>query len=160
MWNINAHCILGYRRKMSEIIQLTRYENNERLGRDCLFDQNDHWNSSLSKNRPNCVFIGSFSINEVAVFGCVNDFINVSIGTQNIVIIFICISIFAKYGSLYSKYVHIMRRSTTDTSHSWAVCVCVCVCVCVGGGGGGGEREIQRYIRQPGYIAGLIYGHR
>ena len=41
MWNINAHCILGYRRKMSEIIQLIRYENNERLGSNCLSDQND-----------------------------------------------------------------------------------------------------------------------
>ena len=58
---------------MSEIIQLIRYENNERLGSDCLSDQNDHWNSNLSKNRPNCVFISSFSINDIAVFGCVID---------------------------------------------------------------------------------------
>ena len=34
MQNINAHCILGYKRKMSEIIQLIIYENNERLGSD------------------------------------------------------------------------------------------------------------------------------
>ena len=73
MQNINAHCILGYRRKMNEIIQLIRYENNESLGSDCLSDQNDHWNSNLSKNRPTCVFIGSFSINDVAIFGCVID---------------------------------------------------------------------------------------
>ena len=73
MRNINADCILGYRRKMSEMIQLTRYENNERLGSDCVSDQNDHWNSNLSKNRQNCVLIGSFSINDVAVFGCVID---------------------------------------------------------------------------------------
>ena len=73
MQNINAYCILGYRRKMSEIIQLVRYENNERLGSDCLSDQNDHWNSNSSKNRPTCVFIGSFSINHVAIFGCVID---------------------------------------------------------------------------------------
>ena len=166
MRNINAHCILGYRRKMSEIIQLLRYENNERLGNECFSDQNDHWKSSLSKNRPNCVIIGSFSINDVAVFGCVIDkqydslsdliisfgtaknqifFTDVSIGTQNILIIFICTSTFTKYGSLYSKYVHNMRQSTMDTGHSWAVCVW------------GG---MQRYIRQPGYIAGLIYGPR
>ena len=125
--NINAHCILGYRQKMSEKIQLIRYENNERLGTDFLSNQNDHWNSYLSKNIPTCVFIGSFSINDVAIFG-----------TQNILII--CTSIFAKYGTLYSKYVHNTRRSTVDTGHSWAA---------------GG---IQRYIRQPGYIAGLIYG--
>ena len=49
-------------------------------------------------------------------------------------LVFICTSIFAKYGSLCSKYVHNMRRSTTDTGHLW-------------GGGGGG---IQCYIRQPG----------
>ena len=48
MQNINAHCILGYKQKMSEIIQLIRYENNERLGSDCLSDQNDPWNSNLS----------------------------------------------------------------------------------------------------------------
>ena len=66
--NINAHCILGYTRKMSEIIQLIRYENNERLGSDCLSDQNDHWNSNLYKNRPTCVFIGSFSINDIALY--------------------------------------------------------------------------------------------
>ena len=36
-----------------------------------------------------------------------------------------------------------MRRSTADTGHSWA----------------GGE-HIPRYIHQPGYIAGLIYGPR
>ena len=127
MWNINAYCILGYRQKMNEIIQLIRYKNNERLGSDCLSDQNDHSNSNLSKNRPTSVFIGSFSINDVAIFGCVIDkqydslsdliisfgtaknlitFYRLSIGTQNILIIFICTSIFAKYGSLYSKYVH------------------------------------------------------
>ena len=49
--------------KMSEIIQLIRYENNGRLGSDRLSDKNEHWNSSLSKNRPTCVFSGSFSIN-------------------------------------------------------------------------------------------------
>ena len=48
MQNINAHCILAYRRKMSEIIQLTRYENIESLGSDFLSNQNDHWNSNLS----------------------------------------------------------------------------------------------------------------
>ena len=63
----------GYRLKMSEIIQLIRYKNNERLGSNCLSDQNDHWNSNLSKNRPTCVFISSFSINDVAIFGCLND---------------------------------------------------------------------------------------
>ena len=73
MQNINAHCILGYRRKMSEIIQQIRYENNERLGSDFLSNQNDHWNSNISKNRPTCVFIGSFSINDLAIFGCVTD---------------------------------------------------------------------------------------
>ena len=71
--NFNAHCILGYRRKMSEIIQLIRYENNERLGNDFLSKQNDHWNSNVSKNRPTCVFIGSFPINDVAIFDCVID---------------------------------------------------------------------------------------
>ena len=127
---------------MSEIIRLISYENNERLGSDCLYDQNDHWNSNLSKNRLTCVFIGSFSINDIAIFGCVIDkqydslsdliisystainlitlhrrkywnklYIDVSIGTQNILIIFICTSIFTKYGSLYTKYVHDMRRS-------------------------------------------------
>ena len=163
MQNINAHCILGYRRKMSEIIQLIRYENNERLGSDFLSNQNDHWNSGLSKIGPTCVFIGSFSINDVAIFGCVIDkqydslsdliisfctaknqitFYKLynfqSIGTQNILIIFICTSIFAKYDSLYSKYVHNMRQSTTDTGHLWAVWVGMGI--------------------QPGYIAGLIYG--
>ena len=127
MQNINPHCILGYRRKMSEIIQLIRYVNNERLGRDFLSNINDHWNSNLSKNRPTCVFIGSFSINDIAIFSCVidkqydslSDLISFgtaknqitfhrlynysSIGTQNILIIFICTSIFSKYGSLYSK---------------------------------------------------------
>ena len=127
--------------KMSEIVQLIRYENNERLGSDFLSNQNDHWNSNLSKNRPTCVFIGSFSINEI--FGCVIDkqydslsdlivsfgtakdqitfyrlYNFLSIGTRNILIIFICTSILAKYGSLYSKYVHDMRRSTADTAHS------------------------------------------
>ena len=58
---------------MGEIIQLIRYENNERLGSDCLSDQNDYWNSNLSKNRLTSVFIGSFSINDVAIFGCVID---------------------------------------------------------------------------------------
>ena len=58
---------------MSEIIHLIRFENNERLGSDCLYDQNDHLNSNLSKNRPNCVFIRFFSVNDVAVFGCVID---------------------------------------------------------------------------------------
>ena len=141
MQNINAHCILGYRRKLSEMIQLIRYENNKRLGSDCLSDQNDHWNSNLSKNRPACVFIFSFSVNDVAVFGCVIDkqydslsglisfgtaknqitfyrlYNFLSIGTQIILIIFICTSIFARYGSLYSKYVHDMIWSTADTGH-------------------------------------------
>ena len=130
----------GTDKKMSEIIQLIRYENNESLGSDCLFDQNDHWNSNSSKNRLTCVFVGYFSINDVAICGCVIDkqydslsdlminfstaknqiifFIDVSIGRQNILIIFICTSIFTKYGSLYSKYVHNMRRSTADTGHS------------------------------------------
>ena len=58
---------------MSEIIQLIRYENNERLGSDFLSNQNDHRNSNLSKNRLTCVFIGSFSINDIAIFGCVID---------------------------------------------------------------------------------------
>ena len=58
---------------MSEIIELIRYENNERLGSDFLSNQNDHWNSNSCKNRPTCVFIGSFSINDVAIFGCVID---------------------------------------------------------------------------------------
>ena len=127
---------------MTEIIQLIRYEKNERLGSDFLSNKNDHWNSNLSKNRPTCVFIGSFSINEVAIFGCVIDkqydslsdliisfgtvktqitfyrlynFLNIA--TQNILIIFICIGMCAKYGSLYSKYVHNMRQSTVDTGH-------------------------------------------
>ena len=134
MQNINAQCILWYRRKMSEIIQLIRFENNERLGSDFLFNQNDHWNSNISKNRPTCVFIGSFSISDIAIFGCVIDkqydslsdlvisfgiakkqitfyrlYNFLSIGTQNILIILICTSIFTKYGSLCSKYVHNMR---------------------------------------------------
>ena len=58
---------------MGEIIQLIRYVNNERLGSDFLSNQNDHWNSNLSKNRPTCLFIGSFSINDVAIFRCVID---------------------------------------------------------------------------------------
>ena len=58
---------------MSEIIQLIRYENNERLGSNCLSDQNDHWNFNLSINRPTCVFIGSFLINDIAILGCVID---------------------------------------------------------------------------------------
>ena len=126
---------------MSEIIQQIRYENNERLGSDFLSNQNDPWNSNLSKNRPTCVFIGSISINDVAIFCYVTDkqydrlsdlisfgfakkqitfyrlYNFLSIGTQNILIIFICTSIFTKYGSLYSKYVHNMRRPTTDTGH-------------------------------------------
>ena len=40
-----------------------------------------------------------------------------------------------------------MRGSTADTGHLWAAW---------GGGGGDG----QCYIRQPGYITGLIYGPR
>ena len=36
-----------------------------------------------------------------------------------------------------------MRRTTADTGHSWA-----------------GREHIPRYIHQPGYIAGLIYGPR
>ena len=39
---------------------------------------------------------------------------------HKICIIFICTSIFAKYGSLYSKYVRNMRLLTADTGHSWA----------------------------------------
>ena len=95
----------GTDEKLSEIIQLIRYENNERLGSNCLSDQSEHWNSNLSKNRPTCVFIGSFSINDLAIFGCVIDkqydrfsdliisfgtaknqitFYRLSIGTQNI----------------------------------------------------------------------------
>ena len=136
MHNINVHCILGYRRKMSEIIQLIRYENNERLGSDCPSDHNDHWNSVSSKNRLTCLFIGSFSINDISIFGCVIDKQYDSLSDLIIsfdtafyrrkywntkLIIFICTSIFAKYGSLYSKYVHNMRRSTVDTGHLWAV---------------------------------------
>ena len=68
-----TQCIRGYRRKLSEIIQLIRYENDERLGSDFLSHQNDHWNSNLSKNRETCVFIGSFSMNDIAIFGCVID---------------------------------------------------------------------------------------
>ena len=130
---------------MSEIIQLIRYENNERFGSNFLSNKNDHWNSNLSKNRLTCVFIGSFPINDVAIFGCVIDkqydslsdliiifgtaknqitfyrlYNFLSIGTQNTLIIFICTSIFAKYGSLYSKYVCNMRRLKADTGHSWA----------------------------------------
>ena len=56
---------------MSEIVQLIRYENNERLGSDFLSNQTDHRNSNLSENRPTCVFIGSFSINDVAIFSFV-----------------------------------------------------------------------------------------
>ena len=61
------------RRKISEIIQLIRYENNERLGSSSRPDQNDHWNSNLFKNRLSCVLIGSFSIDHVEIFGCVID---------------------------------------------------------------------------------------
>ena len=143
---------------MHEIIQLIIYENNERLGSDCLSDQNELWNSNSSKNRPTCVFTGSFSINDLAIFGCIIDKEHDSlsdliisfgtaknqvtfhrckywnIGTQNILIIFICTSIFAKYGSLYCKYVHNMIQSTADTGHLQAAW--------------GG---IPRFIRQPGY---------
>ena len=138
---------------MSEIIQLIRFENNERLGSDFLSDQNDQRNSNLSKNRPTSVFVGSFSINDIAIFGCVIDkqydslsdlMISFCTAKNQITfyshkyrptkyIIFICTSIFVKYGSLYIKYVHNIRRSTVDTSHLW----------------GGGD--IQRYIRQPGF---------
>ena len=57
-------------------------------------------------------------------------------------IIFVFTRIFAKYGSLYSKYVHNMRQSTADT--------------------GNADRRggIQRYFLQPGYIMGLIHGPR
>ena len=48
---------------------------------------------------------------------------------------------FTKYGSLYSKYVHNMRRSTTIPAIRGRL-----------------EGGIQRYIRQPGYVAGLIHG--
>ena len=58
---------------MSDTIQLISYENSERLGSDCLSDQNDHWNSDSSKTRPTCVLIGSLFINYVAIFGCVID---------------------------------------------------------------------------------------
>ena len=54
---------------MSEIIQQISYENNGRFGSDYLSDQNDQWNSNLSKKRLTCVLIGSFSIND----GCVID---------------------------------------------------------------------------------------
>ena len=64
---------LSYSHYLSEIIQLIRYENNERLGSYCFTYQNDHWNSNLSKNRPTCLFIGSFSINDLAIFGSVFD---------------------------------------------------------------------------------------
>ena len=56
---------------MSEKIQLS--ENNERLGSDDFSDQNDNWNSNVSNNRPTCVFIGSFSINDIAIIGSVID---------------------------------------------------------------------------------------
>ena len=152
---------------MSEIIQLIRYKNNERLGSDCLSNQNDLWNSNSSKKRPTYVFIGSFSISDIAIFGYVIDKqhdslsdLIISFGTAenqktfyrcmywNTKYIFICTSIFSKYDSLYSKHVHNMRRLTADTGHSRAA-------LGVGAGGGG---EIPRYICQPGYIAGLIYG--
>ena len=129
----------GTDEKMSEIIQLIRYQNNGRLGSDCLSDQSEHWNSNLSKNRPTCVFIGSFSINDVAIFGCVIDKpydsfsdLIISCGTaKNQItfyrhkywntkyIVFVCSSMFAKYGGLYSKYVHNMRQLTAYTGHSW-----------------------------------------
>ena len=70
MQNITGNASWGTVKK-SEIIQPISYENNERLGSNCLSDQNDHWNSNLSKNRSTCVFIGSFSITDVAIFGCV-----------------------------------------------------------------------------------------
>ena len=152
---------------MSEIIQLISYGNNERLSSDCLSDQNDHWNSSLSKNRPTWVFNGSFSINDVIVFGCVIDkqydslsCLIISFGTAKNLItfykrkywntkyinyFFIFTSIFAKYGILYSKYVHNIRQSTADTGHSqmeW----------------GGGIQHL--YILQPRYITGLIHSPR
>ena len=41
----------------SEIIHLTSYENNERLGSNSLSDHNDHWDFNSSKIRPTCVFI-------------------------------------------------------------------------------------------------------
>ena len=130
---------------------------NEKLGSDFLSNPNDYWNS----NRPTCVFIGSFSINDIAIFGCVIDkqydslsdliisfctaknqitfyrlYNFLSIGTQNILIIFICTSIFTKYGSLYSKYVNNMRRSTADTGHLW-----------VAGKGGGGNTALYPSTR-------------
>ena len=128
MQNVNVHCKLGFRQKMSEKILLISNKNNERLGSDRLSDQNDHWNSNLSKNRRTCVFIGSFSI-----FSCVNDKqqdslsgLIISFGTaKNLItyyrhkywntkeIIFISTCIFAKFGSLYSKYVHNIRQQTT-----------------------------------------------
>ena len=138
----------GKDEKMSEIIQLIRHENNERLSSDCLSDQNDHWNSNLSKNRTTCVFIGSFSINDVAIFGCIIDkqydslydliisfetaknkitFYGRKYWNTKYINYFICTSILARYGGLNSKYVHNMRRSTADTGHTWAV-------------GGGGAR--------------------
>ena len=55
-------------RKMTEIIKLIRYENNERLGSDSFSDQNNHWNSNLSINRWTCKFIASFSIHDVTMF--------------------------------------------------------------------------------------------
>ena len=53
-------------------------------GSDCLSDQNDHWNSNLSKNRPTCVFIGSFSISDIAILGCVFDHRNLTFYSENI----------------------------------------------------------------------------
>ena len=87
---------------MSEIIQLIRDENNERLGSNFLSNKNDLWNSTLSKT---CVFIGSFSINDIAIFGCVIDRQYDSLSD----LISFDKKMFAKYGSLYSKYVHNMR---------------------------------------------------
>ena len=40
--------------RMTEIIKLIRYENNERLGSDSFSDQNDHRKPNLSINRPTC----------------------------------------------------------------------------------------------------------
>ena len=48
---------LGTQRKMTEIIKLIRYENNERLGSDSFSDENDHRNSNLSINRPTCKIV-------------------------------------------------------------------------------------------------------
>ena len=41
----------GTQRKMTEIIKLIRYKNNERLGGNTFSDQNDHCNSNMSINR-------------------------------------------------------------------------------------------------------------